>query len=162
MAKVLLGACSTREKFFVAGRFIMGKLYDSKYEGEARAYMMGVFNGMGLIGLYRIILDNQQDLICQNLKIMSNPDNLPLLVHCSHGKDRTGVMCALVLRFCGATPEAIAADYHLSEPHGMSEEGRARMETIAELDTDTWCAAPVATMLEFLAYLDAKHGGVHS
>jgi len=43
------------------------------------------------------------------------------------------VMCAIVLRFCGASAEAIAADYHMSEAHGMSEEGRARMESIAEL-----------------------------
>jgi protein tyrosine phosphatase (PTP) superfamily phosphohydrolase (DUF442 family) len=32
----------------------------------------------------------------QFLQIVSNPANWPILVHCTHGEGRTGVMCALV------------------------------------------------------------------
>jgi len=35
----------------------------------------------------------------------------PLLFHCVAGKDRTGLLAALLLALAGATPEAIAADY---------------------------------------------------
>ena len=36
----------------------------------------------------------------------------PLLFFCRVGKDRTGVLAALILACCGAKPEEIIADYH--------------------------------------------------
>jgi protein tyrosine/serine phosphatase len=37
-----------------------------------------------------------EDQAKQFLKIVTNPANWPVLVHCTHGEGRTGVMCALV------------------------------------------------------------------
>jgi len=37
------------------------------------------------------------------------------LVHCTAGKDRTGVFCALVLSLCGVAEEIVADEYTLSE-----------------------------------------------
>ncbi|KAB5578316.1 protein-tyrosine phosphatase-like protein [Coniochaeta sp. 2T2.1] len=37
------------------------------------------------------------------------------LIHCTAGKDRTGVFCALVLSLCGAADEIVADEYALSE-----------------------------------------------
>ncbi|KAL2255637.1 hypothetical protein VTK26DRAFT_2972 [Humicola hyalothermophila] len=39
----------------------------------------------------------------------------PLLVHCTAGKDRTGVIVALVLALCGVDDETIAHEYNLTE-----------------------------------------------
>lgn len=39
-----------------------------------------------------------------------------VLFHCTAGKDRTGVVAALLLWLCGASAEDIAADYVLSGP----------------------------------------------
>lgn len=40
------------------------------------------------------------------IKIMSDPNNYPVLVHCKHGSDRTGVMTALYrVKFMGWTKE---------------------------------------------------------
>lgn len=40
------------------------------------------------------------------LKIMADPQNYPVLVHCKHGSDRTGVMTALYrVKFMGWTKE---------------------------------------------------------
>ncbi len=41
----------------------------------------------------------------------------PLLFHCVAGKDRTGVIAALLLALADATPEAIAYDYAASSQH---------------------------------------------
>lgn len=42
----------------------------------------------------------------------SHPE--PTLIHCSLGKDRTGVICAVILSLCGVENEIIAQDYALT------------------------------------------------
>lgn len=39
----------------------------------------------------------------------------PLLVHCTAGKDRTGVICALILSLCGVEDEIVAHEYSLTD-----------------------------------------------
>ncbi|KAI1078250.1 tyrosine phosphatase [Whalleya microplaca] len=39
----------------------------------------------------------------------------PVLIHCSAGKDRTGLVCALILSLCGVEDEAIAHEYSLTD-----------------------------------------------
>lgn len=39
----------------------------------------------------------------------------PMLIHCTAGKDRTGVFVALVLSLCGVDDETIAYEYSLTE-----------------------------------------------
>ncbi|KAK0105369.1 hypothetical protein ONS96_004761 [Cadophora gregata f. sp. sojae] len=39
----------------------------------------------------------------------------PLLIHCTAGKDRTGLICALVLSLCGVDDETVAYEYSLTE-----------------------------------------------
>ncbi len=42
---------------------------------------------------------------------ISNPDNLPLLIHCSAGKDRTGVVSSLIQQILGVPFELTMDDY---------------------------------------------------
>ena len=44
-------------------------------------------------------------------KRISNPENLPLLVHCSAGKDRTGVVSSLIQQMLGVPAEVTMDDY---------------------------------------------------
>jgi len=44
-----------------------------------------------------------------------NEPNSPLIIHCTAGKDRTGVICALILSLCGVDDEVIASEYALTE-----------------------------------------------
>lgn len=43
-------------------------------------------------------------------------DRLPMVIHCASGRDRTGIVIALVLALAGVTDEAIADDYARSGP----------------------------------------------
>jgi protein-tyrosine phosphatase len=42
---------------------------------------------------------------------ISNPENLPVLIHCSAGKDRTGVVSGLIQMVLGAPFETVMEDY---------------------------------------------------
>ncbi|CAG8457936.1 14425_t:CDS:2 [Funneliformis caledonium] len=69
----------------------------------------------GLVGMYRDFVECCHDQICQILDIMSDKRNLPLLIHCRHGKDRTGVSIAIALALCGVDDETIVKEYSLSQ-----------------------------------------------
>lgn len=38
-----------------------------------------------------------------------------MIIHCTAGKDRTGVICAMVLSLCGVKDEIIAQEYALTD-----------------------------------------------
>lgn len=96
--------------------------------------------------------------------VLANADRLPVLVHCTAGKDRTGVSVALVLAVLGVDRAWIEADYRLTNrevprqcdfleatsgyPPGYD---RATMLEVA--------AVPEDAIGEFLAGLDARWGG---
>jgi protein tyrosine/serine phosphatase len=56
----------------------------------------------------------------QILSHLANEPSKPLIIHCTAGKDRTGVICALILSLCGVDDETIAYEYSLTEL-GMAE-----------------------------------------
>jgi protein-tyrosine phosphatase len=47
-------------------------------------------------------------------EVLGSADSLPAVFHCSAGKDRTGVLSALILAFLGVSDESIVEDYVLS------------------------------------------------
>lgn len=51
----------------------------------------------------------------QFFELLASADNLPLLFHCSAGKDRTGILAALLLELLGADRSLIMDDYLQSQ-----------------------------------------------
>lgn len=49
------------------------------------------------------------------LKLLTDPDNVPAMINCAHGKDRTGIVSAMILACLGRSKEDIALDYAISE-----------------------------------------------
>jgi protein-tyrosine phosphatase len=84
----------------------------------------------------------------------------PTLVHCAAGKDRTGVLVALVLDAVGVERDAVVADYALS---GERIEALFRRWTAASGDPMPEDLTPhlprAEAMAAVLAHLDAEHGG---
>lgn len=48
------------------------------------------------------------------IRLLSRPENLPLLIHCTAGKDRTGVAAFVILRALGVPHETAVQDYLLT------------------------------------------------
>lgn len=89
-----------------------------------------------------------------------------VLVHCVAGKDRTGVVIALVLSVAGVDRDAIAADYALSTwwneavPDVESTEELAGTPEAAERARDRRIYYPrPENITGMLAELDRRHGG---
>ncbi|MEU9480452.1 tyrosine-protein phosphatase [Streptomyces sp. NPDC048191] len=100
------------------------------------------------------------------VEALAAPGALPAVFHCAAGKDRTGVLAALVLRLLGVPVETIADDYALSDE--ATARWEASLEAGNEDDTQTTWAyvppamlvAPPANMLLFLQRLDVEYGSV--
>ena len=73
---------------------------------------------------YLDILNNAPPSYRKILLHLANEPSKPLIVHCTAGKDRTGVICALVLSLCGVDDEVVAHEYSLTEV-GLTTEWKA-------------------------------------
>lgn len=60
--------------------------------------------------LYVLLLETARDWLPQTMSLAAHGPS-PLLVHCAAGKDRTGVVVAVLLRVAGVTRDAVAADF---------------------------------------------------
>jgi protein-tyrosine phosphatase len=49
------------------------------------------------------------------LHVIADPDNHPLVFHCAAGKDRTGLVAALVLSVCDVPDDLIVSDFAFTE-----------------------------------------------
>lgn len=55
--------------------------------------------------------------VSEALEMISRPENRPLVFHCVGGKDRTGVLAAIILSILGVSDTDIIDDYALTEKH---------------------------------------------
>ncbi|PLB46968.1 putative tyrosine/serine protein phosphatase [Aspergillus steynii IBT 23096] len=89
------------------------------------------------------------------------PSTYPILVHCTQGKDRTGLVILLLLLLAGRVAEdAMRSDYVRSEPELLVEvEERMKEIRLLGLSEDyTKCPAGFTTKIR--GHLDEKYGGV--
>jgi protein-tyrosine phosphatase len=67
-----------------------------------------------LTGIYDHFVDRCGQRIATAIRAAAQPGALPALVHCTAGKDRTGVVIAFALAALGVPDRVVAADYALS------------------------------------------------
>jgi hypothetical protein len=63
---------------------------------------------------YLDMLEGGRGAIATALGVLCDPASYPAVAHCMAGKDRTGILCALVLGLVGVADDVIIADYALS------------------------------------------------
>lgn len=105
-------------------------------------------------------LADRPENVVEAVRRLAAPQAGPALVHCAAGKDRTGVLCALVLDAVGVERDAVVDDYALS---ATKVEDMFRRWTTAEgsdMPADLTPHLPRAeAMAQVLATLDRDHGG---
>jgi protein-tyrosine phosphatase len=97
---------------------------------------------------------------------LAAPNALPAVVHCSAGKDRTGVAIAVVLTAVGVRREEVVDDYAAASERIAEVMMRLRtMPTYGErldaLPAEGWTSAP-EFMDRFLEAVDERFGGVRA
>jgi protein-tyrosine phosphatase len=88
----------------------------------------------------------------------------PAVYHCAAGKDRTGVISAVLLGLLGVPEEVIVADYAATQENldaiiARLLETKGYQAMLSELPPDT-LHAEGATMLEFLQRMRAEYGSL--
>ncbi|MFQ5477025.1 MAG: tyrosine-protein phosphatase [Candidatus Binatia bacterium] len=115
---------------------------------------------------YLEMLESGGDAIRRILLEIAAPDFAPLVFHCTGGKDRTGVVAAVLLRALGVSEDDVLADYSLSERYLKPVIHRYRAVLKAGgLDDDAidyLTRSPPERMARTLAELDRRWGSVES
>ena len=104
--------------------------------------------------------------LTEALTMIADPKNRPLVFHCAAGKDRTGVLAALVLDILGVERSVIVDDYAITATRMPLILDRLRRdpvwgEFVAEIPPGRMLAEGT-TMARFLDLLDARHGGARA
>ncbi|KAK3359154.1 protein-tyrosine phosphatase-like protein [Lasiosphaeria hispida] len=116
----------------------------------------------GLVGLGLDTLDNSGPEIAETLNAFLSPSGLPALIHCTQGKDRTGIIAILVLLVLGVPVDAIDHDYRLSD-EALLPEKEARLAEIREIGlTDEWGVTSKALVSRTAEHLVFRYGSVDS
>lgn len=112
---------------------------------------------------YLWYLEGGSAALAEAMVLMTEADRYPLVFHCFAGKDRTGVLAALVLDCIGVERTAIVEDYVLTATRMELIIGRVRRDPLVGDRVDEIPAsafAVLATSMErFLEGLDERHGG---
>jgi protein tyrosine/serine phosphatase len=130
------------------------------------AELNGLYGPGPTPGRYLHYLEIGGARLAQAFELFAEESRYPLLVHCTAGKDRTGVLVGMVMDVLGADPGDIAHEYGLSDAsidrllaylrasgrqlEGTEEEIRARLAT------------PPERMAGFIELLHKHHGGAEA
>ncbi|KAI0408182.1 tyrosine/serine protein phosphatase [Xylaria palmicola] len=117
-----------------------------------------VMQPLGLVGLSLVTLDESGPEIAEALRALIT--HAPTLVHCTHGKDRTGTIVALALLALRVPADAVTRDYLLSPP-GLAPERADRVAEMLHIGlTPAWADCPPDLIPRVRGHLDARYGGV--
>lgn len=119
-----------------------------------------VMTPRGLTGLAIDSLDTSTKEVKQCFDVLSNPDNYPVLVHCTQGKDRTGLIVMLVIMVCGADVGSTKQDYMLSESE-LEPEMEERIKEIGSIGLpEEFARCDPQLVKTVFNHIHEKYGGV--
>jgi protein-tyrosine phosphatase len=137
--------------------------WDDEYRLGLEARMAAMTAPEFLRWSYLDFLERFSENFAAALRAVAGAPAGAVCIHCAGGRDRTGLVSALVLRLAGVSIADVAADYaeseeRLAEDHAdwvaeaADDEERARRMIFA--------IAPAQVMEEVLADLELRHGSV--
>jgi protein-tyrosine phosphatase len=131
------------------------------YQKELKLYQKTL--NMGYFYLGRIGHESFGCKLIQALEIIAAPQNHPVFFHCGAGKDRTGVLAAVVLKLLGVSDADVVGDYLftdavMAEIRDKVVSHPATTDEVKNLPDFHWWAKP-EYMQTFLDGLKNEYGG---
>ena len=116
--------------------------------------------------IYLLMLERYAERFVGVLRTLADTTTHPIVFHCAAGKDRTGIVAALLLALLGVDDETIAADYALTAEHVDELVARHRAQadatgTVVEVD-DAFLAAEATVMRNVLTEMRARYGSAEA
>lgn len=135
---------------------------DGNREEDERLFKS--LTNMGEFYLHLVSRPEFGNRIVEALELIADPANHPLVFHCAVGKDRTGILAAVLLNVLGVSDEDIVEDYALSEPYMdeilvRADENPEIAKAIEHLPGFFWKAAPTSMEL-FLSAIRQEYGSI--
>ena len=117
--------------------------------------------------VYRQIVDWCAPQLVRSVELVAEHADVGVLVHCTGGKDRTGVVIGLVHELLGVPDEILDADYARSEELLSAWSVHAPANMMEDADWEQMVAAgllssPPGTMVGILERLRREHGSVEA
>ncbi len=105
--------------------------------------------------------------IIEALRLIADPQSRPVVVHCTAGKDRTGLVVAMLLDILGVSHETIVADYHVTSTNIAPIVERIRSSQVFQENglagaPDWIFGSEPETMRAFLASMTKDHGSAEA
>jgi protein-tyrosine phosphatase len=117
--------------------------------------------------LYVGLIEHAAAQIGELFGVLAGVDGLPAVFHCHAGKDRTGIIAALLLEALGVDRDLILDDYELTSRYRLRKHQERTYERLLESGISPEAAAGVLTaprwaMEHALDELDRRFGGIES
>lgn len=101
--------------------------------------------------------------IARVARTIAQADEGVVLFNCTAGKDRTGIVAAMILSLAGVSAEEIARDYAMTSAVAANLMRKLRENALArgveEAVAARLLASEPASMLAFLRHIEERHGG---
>ena len=140
-----------------------GALVSRRVRSSIKKPFLDEINDGGLPMLNELLLRFGAPGIRYVLELCADRTRHPIGFHCTAGKDRTGLIAALVLALCGVEPEDIVEDYTLSaNVYAEMNDHKAMVGALSQrnLDPKTFLGAPPHVMREILQSIEEDYGSV--
>ncbi|KAF2003558.1 hypothetical protein P154DRAFT_552559 [Amniculicola lignicola CBS 123094] len=153
-SRMLISKLKWIEFFRLIGLMLFG------YRLDAIKILAPHMEKAGLVGLAIESLDVCTKEVKQVFDVYADEANWPVLVHCTQGKDRTGLTVMLLLFLLEVDVEAVEADYVMSVPE-LEPERAGRIKEIATIGlSERFADCPPDLVKRVHQHLGDKYGGI--
>ena len=121
----------------------------------ARLVLKYSVNRATVLGTYKKILSCGAPELKEVFTLLADETNYPIVISCSVGKDRTGVVMMILQGLLGVPDRLIAADYSETTKH-MTDEVLSLQRRIGL--TEEWNVASEGIALDFLRFVREEYG----
>jgi protein-tyrosine phosphatase len=127
------------------------------------AFMKHIATAPSMGDKYRLMVDGRHEAFGRVVSAIARVDG-PVVFHCYAGKDRTGLVAAMILALTGVSLDAIGADYAETDVH-LAERYRQWLAAAPAAQVESMrdeLRCPPEWMLGALDHIDARWGGMES